>query len=190
MPLTRRATLFSGLSSGLALTAAFVAPPLAAHAASAAEITARGRRALAKLYATVPRSRLLQRNAKAVLIFPSIIKGGFVVGAETGNGVLLEHGRASGFYNISAASFGFQAGGQAFSYALFFMTDNALEYIHKSDGWALGTGPNIVVINAGEAANADTTTVSHDVYAFPFAAKGLMAGIDIKGSKITPIHPD
>ena len=180
---SRRSLLTAGLAA-LSLLA-----PLAAHADSAAQLSADGRRALSKLYATAPRSRRFARDAKAILVFPTIIKGGFVVGAQTGNGVLLEHGKATAFYNISAASFGLQAGGQAFSYALFFMTGKALNYIHKSGGWALGTGPSVVVVNQGAAAEGDTTTATQDVYAFPFAAKGLMAGIDIKGSEITRIHP-
>ena len=112
-----------------------------------------------------------------------------MVGAQTGNGVLFEHGKVAGYYNISAASFGLQAGAQAFSYALFFMSPGALAYIHKSDGWALGTGPSVVVVDQGESRETNTATLSHDVYAFPFGEKGLMAGIDIKGSKITRIHP-
>lgn len=186
MSSTRRSTV--GALMAVAAMAVGAAP--AAHAASAAKLTAEGRRTLTELEATVPRSRVFARNAKAIMVFPGIIKGAFVVGAQTGDGVLLEHGRAAGFYNISAASFGFQAGGQKFSYVLFFMNEKALDYIHKSDGWAIGTGPTVVVINKGESAEADSETVSQDVYAFPFAEKGLMAGIDIKGSKITRIHPD
>jgi lipid-binding SYLF domain-containing protein len=181
----RRSVIVSGLAA-TTLAGALATP---AHAESAAQLAADGRRALDKLYATEHRSRRFARDARAILVFPSIIKGGFMFGAETGNGVLLEHGAASAFYNISAASFGLQAGGQAFSYALFFMTANSLSYIHRVDGWSIGTGPSVVVVNQGAAADADSTTLSHDVYAFPFAEKGLMAGIDIKGSKITRIHP-
>lgn len=175
------------LAASLAL--ASLVAPLASYAASAAKLTADGRRVLSRLYATVPRSRVFGRNARAILVFPRIYKAGFVVGAQTGDGVLFQHGRATGFYNISAASFGLQAGGQAFSYVLFFMSDGALAYLHKSEGWSLGTGPNIVVVTTGESADVNTATLSHDVYAFPFHEAGLMAGIDIKGSKITPIHP-
>ncbi len=184
MTQNRRSLIAAGLV--LATVTALSAP--AAHA-SAAKLAADGRRALARLTASEPKARLFARNAKAVLVFPTIVKGGFVVGAQTGNGVLLEHGKVAGYYNISAASFGLQAGGQAFSYALFFMSDGALAYIHKSDGWAIGTGPSVVVVDQGESREANTATLSHDVYAFPFAEKGLMAGIDIKGSKITRIHP-
>jgi len=186
MTATRRSTL----GGAIALAALAASAATTAQAGSAAELTRDARRALQKLGDTEPRSRLFIRNARAALVFPSIIKGGFMVGAMTGDGVLLEHGRAAGFYNISAASFGLQAGGQAFSYALFFMNEKALDYIHKSDGWSVGSGPSVVVVKAGAAADVDTTTLTHDVYAFPFAARGLMAGIDINGSKITRIHPN
>jgi len=182
---TRRSILAGGLSAAVVVTA--LVP--AAQAATAADLTAQGRRALAKLYASEPRSRLFERNARAILVFPRILKAGLMVGAQTGDGVLLEHGKAAGFYNISAASFGLQAGGQAFSYALFFMSPGALAYVHKSEGWSVGTGPSVVVVDKGGSAEADSATLTHDVYAFPFAENGLMAGIDIKGSKITPIHP-
>lgn len=185
MNFTRRSALAA------ALAAASLFGPLAGAAhASAAQLTLDGQRALDKLYAESPRARFLSRNARAVLIFPSIIKGGFVFGAQTGNGVLLMHGRPAGYYNISAASFGLQAGGQAFSSAMFFMNDRALAYLHRSGGFALGSAPNIVVVDRGAAADATTTTLTQDVYVFPFAQKGLMAGIDIHGSKITQFRPD
>ena len=184
-----RATRRSTLAAALAAVALAVGLAPAAQAASAAGLTAAGRSALARLYAAEPRSRLFGRNAKAILVFPSILKGGLMIGAQTGDGVLLERGKAAGYYNLSAASFGLQAGGQQFSYALFFMSNGALAYIHKSDGWSLGTGPSVVVVDKGESAEANTATLTHDVYAFPFGEKGLMAGIDIKGSKITRIHP-
>jgi len=179
----------------LALAAVAVATafgPLAtstAHAASRAEMAQKGFRALQRLEATHPRSRIFAKNAKAVLIFPSVLKAGFVFGAETGNGVLLEHGRAVGYYNLSGGSWGLQIGGQDFSYALFFMTDSALDYLKKSDGFSAGTGPSIVVVNAGAGAEEDTTTLTHDVYAFPFNEKGLMADLTLQGTKITRIHP-
>jgi lipid-binding SYLF domain-containing protein len=162
---------------------------LPAHAASGAQLTEDGLQALQKLEATEPRSRFYARHAKAVLIFPSVLKAGFVFGGETGNGVLLVNGQPAGYYNLSGGSWGLQIGGQGFSYALFFMTDSSLDYLKQSDGWAVGTGPSIVVINAGAGAAADTTTVSHDVYAFPFNQKGLMADLTLQGTKITRIHP-
>jgi lipid-binding SYLF domain-containing protein len=176
--------------AGLALAGA--ASPLAAMPAWAddrAKLTARGLQALHELEEAEPRSRMFARHAKAVLIFPNVLKAGFVFGGETGNGVLLSHGVAKGFYNLSGGSWGLQIGGQDFAYAIFFMTDGSLAYLRKSDGWAAGTGPSITVINKGAAAEADTTTLAHDVYAFPFNGKGLMADLTLQGTKITRIHP-
>ena len=112
-----------------------------------------------------------------------------MVGAQGGNGVLRKGGKTVGYYNNVAASYGFQAGVQSFSYVLFLMTDSARQYLDKSDGWELGTGPSLVVLDKGKAKSLSTTTLKDDVYAFIFGQKGLMGGIGIQGSKITKIKP-
>jgi lipid-binding SYLF domain-containing protein len=160
-----------------------------ARAASREALAEKGEAALRNLEANHERSRFFARNAKAVLVFPSVLKAGFIFGGETGNGVLLEHGRPVGYYNLSGGSWGLQIGAQDFSYALFFMTNSALNYLKQSDGFSAGTGPSIVVINAGAAAEEDITTLTHDVYAFPFNGKGLMADLTLQGTKISRIHP-
>jgi lipid-binding SYLF domain-containing protein len=101
--------------------------------------------------------------------------------------VLFVHSRPTAYYKIGAASFGLQAGGQSFSYALFFMNDKALAYLNKSDGWAIGSGPSVVVVDKGAAMSTTSTTLTKDVYAFPFGQKGLMAGLGLEGSKISRI---
>jgi lipid-binding SYLF domain-containing protein len=165
-----------------------VATPLA-RASSARELEGDSRHALQNLYAAQPQAARLAKRAKAILIFPNIIKGAFVIGAQTGNGVLLVNGKVSGYYNISAASFGLQAGGKAFSYALFFITNSALKYLSRSDGWAIGSGPSVVVVDKGAAADISSTTLTQDVYAFPFGQRGLMGGLGLEGSKITHYTP-
>jgi len=145
--------------------------------------------ALRTLYSSQPKARDLGKRAKAVLIFPRIVKAGLLVGGQSGDGALRAGSRTLGYYNISAASYGLQAGVQTFSYAMFFMTDSSLNYLKNSNGWALGSGPSVVVIDKGAAANVNTTTLSQDVYAMPFGQRGLMAGIGLEGSKITHIHP-
>lgn len=153
------------------------------------ELSADGMRALHKLEATDHRARHLAHEARAVLVFPSVLKAGFIFGGETGNGVLFVNGRPEGYYNLTGGSWGLQLGGQDFSYALFFMTDSALEYLRKSDGFSAGTGPSIVVVNKGAGTEGDITTATQDVYAFPFSEKGLMADLTLQGTKITRIHP-
>jgi lipid-binding SYLF domain-containing protein len=182
---TRRVLL--GLTAVVAGTTFL--PVSRAWAESAAQLRQHADAALRQLYASQPKAKEFGARARAILIFPSIIKAGFIVGGQSGNGVLRQGGKVAGYYNISAASFGLQAGGQSFSYALFFMNDAALNYLTSSDGWSIGSGPSVVVVDKGAAASLTSTTISQDVYAFPFGQKGLMAGLGLEGSKITRIKP-
>ena len=160
-----------------------------AFAVDTAVIERDSRAALAKLYKTTPAAKALGKKAKAILVFPSILKAGLIIGGQGGNGVLLVDGKAVAYYNIAAASYGLQAGVQEFGYAMFLMTDSARSYIDKSDGWEVGVGPSVVVVDSGAAKSLTTTTAKDDVYAFIFSQKGLMAGLGIQGSKITRINP-
>jgi lipid-binding SYLF domain-containing protein len=158
-----------------------------AVAASRQELSRDGISALQSLYATNPAARRLGEKARAVLVFPNIVKAGFLFGGQIGEGVLLKGGKPVAYYNSVAASYGLQAGVQVFGYALFFMNDGALKYLDSSGGFELGVGPSIVVVDAGVAKSISSTTITQDVYAFIFDQKGLMAGIGIQGSKITRI---
>jgi lipid-binding SYLF domain-containing protein len=179
--LTRRIAL----AAGVALTLA----PVAARA-DRAELERDSRAALQLLYSQSPNAAELGRKATAVLVFPKIVKAGFMVGGQNGEGVLFQRGRAAGYYRISAGSFGLQAGAQTFSYALFFMTPDALNYLQKSNGWAIGSGPSVVVLDKGKAKTMNTTTLNEAVYAIPFGQHGLMGGLGLEGSKITRINPN
>src|SRR5215468_12407556 len=164
------------------------ASPSPAQAASAAEINKDASAALARLFEKVPEARKLAAEAKGILIFPSIVKAGFLFGGQYGEGVLRKGGKVAGYYNSVAASYGLQAGVQSFGYALFFMTDGALAYLDKSEGFEIGVGPSIVVVDEGKAKTLTTTTGRSDVYAFIFSQKGLMAGLGLQGSKISRIE--
>lgn len=182
-PMSRRTVL---VLVAIALTGAIASR---AHAVSAAKINKEVAAALKKLYASNLTAKLIGENAKAVLVFPSIWKAGFVIGGQGGNGALRKGGKSVGYYNTAAASYGLQAGAQAFGYALFFMKDSALDYLDAHDGWEIGTGPSIVIIDKGFAKSLTSGTLTDDIYAIIFDQKGLMAGIGIQGSKITKIHP-
>jgi lipid-binding SYLF domain-containing protein len=160
-----------------------------AAASSARKINSDVDQALRSLYASQPKARELAKRAKAILVFPRIIKAGLLIGGQGGNGALKVGGRTAGYYNIAAASFGLQVGAQSFSYALFFMTETALDYLQTSNGWAIGSGPSVVVVDKGTARSMTSTTLTQDVYAFPFGQRGLMAGLGLEGSKITRIQP-
>jgi len=177
---------YSLLAATVVLTSASVS--YKASAATAAELNANGRAALSRLYAQSAKASALGRSAHAILVFPKIVKAGLVIGGQGGEGVLFVRGRPTSYYKIHAVSYGLQAGGQSFSYALFFMNDKALNYLNRSDGWAIGSGPSVVVIDKGKAMSTTSTTIAEDVAAFPFGQKGLMAGMGLEGSKISRIN--
>jgi lipid-binding SYLF domain-containing protein len=172
---------------GILLLAATAASMSASQALAVdrGELDRNARNALKSLYANNTAARLLGKQAKAILVFPNIVKAGFFFGGQMGDGVLMKQGKTVGYYNSLAGSYGLQAGVQVFGYALFFMNDAALAYLNKSDGWEIGVGPSIVVVDTGMGKSMTSTTITHDVYAFIFDQKGLMAGLGIQGSKIT-----
>ena len=158
-----------------------------AHAESAAGIDADADAALSQLYESQPVAKMLSEKAAAVLIFPNIVKAGFIVGGSYGQGALRKKGKTVGYYSSATGSYGLQAGAQSFGYALFLMTPSAVKYLSKSAGWEIGVGPSVVIVDEGIAKNLTTTTLKDDVYAFIFDQKGLMAGLGLQGSKITRI---
>lgn len=146
--------------------------------------------AIAKLQETSPAAKALAPNARAALIFPNVVKAGFVLGTQYGEGALIKR-KASGegyyideYFSLAAASYGLQAGVQTFGYAIVLMTDAAVEHVETNRRWELGVGPSIVVVDAGMAKTLTTETAKADVYAFTFGQKGLMAGMGLQGSRI------
>ena len=176
-----------GTALVLAIAATTLLSPSPAVAESAAGLEADADAALNELYKGSPQAKMLAEKATAVLVFPNMVKAGFLVGAQYGQGVLRKKGRTVGYYNSVAGSYGLQAGVQSFGYALFLMSGSAVKYLDKSDGWEIGVGPSIVVVDEGVARTLTSTTLKDDVYAFIFDQKGLMAGLGIQGTKITKI---
>jgi lipid-binding SYLF domain-containing protein len=159
-----------------------------AMAATAAQINKDARAALERLYADEPGARTLGEKAEGILVFPNIIKAGFGVGGQRGEGVLLKQGKSAGYFESLAASYGLQAGAQKFSYAIFFMSKAVLKEFETSKGYEIGTGPSVVVLDAGAAKDVNTLTAKAGAFAFIFGQKGLMAGVGLQGTKITRIN--
>jgi lipid-binding SYLF domain-containing protein len=175
---------------GAVLIASFT---LGAHAAiagdSAAEISKDAQAALQSLYAKVDGAKALGETATAILVFPKITKAGLGIGGQHGDGALMKGGQTVGFYKTTGGSFGLQAGVQTYGYAMFFMNEKALQQLDKADGFEVGVGPSVVVLDEGKAKTTTTTTAKDDIYAFIFSQKGLMAGLGIQGNKISKINP-
>jgi len=118
-----------------------------------------------------------------------VILAGFGIGGQYGEGSVLSKGTATAYYKTTGASFGLQAGGQAYGYAMFFMNAKALADLDNANGFEVGVGPSIVMVDEGMAKTTTTNTLKEDIYAFVFGQKGLMAGLGIQGNKIAKITP-
>lgn len=157
-------------------------------ASTAEELHSEANSALDKLYRTNPLAEDISKKARAVLVFPNIVKAGLVFGGAYGEGVLMKSGSVDSYYNSVSLSWGLQAGAQSYGYAIFLMNDEALAYLDKSEGWEIGVGPTVVVVNEGVAKNLSTSTLKDDAYAFIFDQQGLMASLSIEGTKVTRIR--
>ena len=165
-----------------------VGPSSALAEDKAAEISKDAQASLASLYATVDGAKVLGAKA-AILVFPKVTKAGLGIGGQHGDGALMKGGQTVAYYSTSGGSFGLQAGAQTYSYAMFFMNDKALDQLDKANGFEVGVGPSVVLMDEGKAKSMTTTTAKDDIYAFIFGQKGLMAGLGIQGNKINKINP-
>ena len=153
-------------------------------------LRAKAHNSLESLYASSVAAQDLRKRSVGILVFPEVLRAGFILGGAGGNGVLFSpSGSVMGYYNVADVSFGLQAGVQSFDQAMFFTTAEALQYLEDSAGWSIGVGPTVVVVNEGAAKDVSTTTARADVYAFIYGQGGLMAGIGVQGQKITKLRP-
>jgi len=170
-------------------TAAIVAMSVMhqASAATAADLDKDSRQALQTLYKTEPVAETLSRSAKAILVFPNIVKAGLVFSGSYGEGELIEGSKVVDYYNSVTGSWGLQAGAQSYGYVVFLMTDKAIQYVKDTKGWEIGVGPTIVAVDQGVAKNLSSSSLKDDAYAFIFSQRGLMAGVSIERTKISRI---
>ena len=179
------------LAAGL-MTSVMVALPAlspSAYAATTAEeLDKDSEEALHQLFRTNPVAADIAKQSRAVLVFPNIVKAGFIFGGAYGEGELKQGGKVVNYYNSLSGSWGLQAGAQSYGYVVFLMSGKAERYINESKGWEIGVGPTVVLVNEGVAKNLSTSTLKDDAYAFIFDQQGLMAGVTIEGTKISRIN--
>jgi lipid-binding SYLF domain-containing protein len=154
-----------------------------------ATLEAEARAALNDLYRQQPGARRLADRARAILVFPSITQAGLGIGGLYGNGVMFRNNQPVGYYNIAGGTFGFQIGGQSFSQAYFFNTQEALDTFERTKGFELGAGATAVAADFGASGEVSTATLQKPLVVATWGQSGLMAAAVIEGAKITQINP-
>jgi lipid-binding SYLF domain-containing protein len=174
----------TALATASLMTVGMTAP---AYAASEIDLNKDSDQALQTLYRLHPFAQRLSHSAKAILIFPNVVKAGLIFGGAYGEGELKRGANVDGYFNSVTGSWGLQAGAQSYSYVVFLMSDKAVRYVRNTHGWEIGVGPTVVVVDEGKAKNLSSSTLKDDAYAFIFGQQGLMAGISLEGTKISRI---
>ena len=154
---------------------------------SGAEIDRQADAALKTLRTQVDGAQLFLDQSQGYLVFPRIVRAGLGVGGETGEGVLRVGGKTVEYVRISGGSIGLQAGAQARSTVIVFMTERALKQFRDSSGWQVGVDGSVAIIDVGAGRALDTQNVRDPVVGFIFGSTGLMANLTFNGSRITKI---
>ncbi|VVE07868.1 lipoprotein [Pandoraea horticolens] len=152
------------------------------------EIDASVNGALDKMYASVKGSRELVNKARGVLVFPSVLQAGFIVGGEYGEGALRVGGATRGYYNTVTASFGLQIGAQSKAIIFLFMTQDALDKFQRTDGWTAGADASVALVKIGANGAVDLNTATSPVEVIVMTNAGLMANLNIEGTKVTKLN--
>ena len=140
---------------------------------------------LGRLYTAAKGSRELVAKARGVLVFPSVIDAGFVVGGQYGEGSLRVGGHTVGYYSTATGSIGWQAGAQSKAIVFLFMTEESLTKFRNSEGWSAGGDASVALLKVGANGNLDTSTATGQVDAFVLTNTGLMAGVTLDGTKVS-----
>ena len=159
----------------------------AGMAASAREININIDAALKKFKNKVEGGAAFLKKADGVLVFPEVIKAGFGIGGEYGEGALRINGRTVDYYSTAAASIGFQLGAQVKSVILVFLDKGALAKFRKSSGWEVGVDGSVALIDLGAGKDINSVNVDDPIVGFVINNKGLMYNLTLEGTKITKI---
>ncbi|OGT82320.1 MAG: hypothetical protein A3J35_06170 [Gammaproteobacteria bacterium RIFCSPLOWO2_02_FULL_52_10] len=156
-------------------------------AASAEEIDIRVSAALETFKKEIGGGEAFLQRAEGVLVFPEVVKAGFGVGGEYGEGALRIAGKNVDYYSTAAASIGFQLGAQLKTIILVFLEKGALEKFRNSSGWEVGVDGSVALIELGVGKDINTVTISDPIVGFVISNKGLMYNLTLEGSKITKL---
>ncbi|MDR3096560.1 MAG: hypothetical protein LBV73_05730 [Paraburkholderia sp.] len=143
---------------------------------------------MSRLFQTVPGSRELVSKARGVLVFPSVVQAGVVVGGEHGDGALRVGGSTVGYYSTTGASVGATLGMQSKAVVYLFMTQDALDKFRNSNGWSVGGDASVAIVKVGANGSVDTTTATKPVEVFVLTNSGLIGDLSLGTTKISRLQ--
>ncbi|SMG22060.1 BPSL1445 family SYLF domain-containing lipoprotein [Paraburkholderia susongensis] len=183
---TTTALAFGGLAlAGCTTTGSSGHDTAATNASKRQSIDASVDGTMSRLFSTVPGSRELVSKSRGVLVFPSVLQAGLIVGGQYGEGALRVGGATVGYYSTASGSFGLQAGAQSKALIFLFMTQDSLDKFRNADGWSVGGDASVALVKVGANGAIDTTTATAPVQVFVLTNSGLMGDLSLQGTKVT-----
>lgn len=170
------------LTSACTMSGGSQGDPAARRAAIDADID----RALSQLAQQAPGSQQLVDSASGILVFPSVVSAGFMVGGSHGIGGLRRGASTVRHYRMTAASVGLLAGARSKAVIYLFMTDDALDRFEASSGWTVGADASVTVLDVGTNTRIDTQSVRQPIISFVLTNAGLMGALSMDGTRIAP----
>jgi lipid-binding SYLF domain-containing protein len=167
----RKTTIAAGLAALLAFPAAALADATVQEAKSAVTAMKKADPSLRKFF----------DNSAGYAVFPSVGKGGLVVGGAGGSGIVFEHGKAVGTTTLSQVTIGAQVGGQAYYEIIFFETAETLAAFKKGE-WTMAAQVSAVMLKSGASADA---AYKDGVAVFTLSQGGVMAEASVGGQKFS-----
>lgn len=159
------------------------------HAATAQEINIKTDAAISLFNKEVTGGGQFIKSASGVLVFPEVLKAGFGIGGEYGEGALRVRNKTVAYYNTIAASIGLQLGAQVKTVILVFLNKQALSDFQKSEGWEIGVDGSVALVEIGAGKDINSMNFDDPIVGFVISNKGLMFNLTLEGSKINKINP-
>ncbi|MEW6341367.1 MAG: YSC84-related protein [Paraburkholderia sp.] len=185
---TTAALAFGGLALAGCTTSSGTPDNASTNASKRQSIDASVDGTMSRLFQTVPGSRELVSKARGLLVFPSVLQAGFIVGGQYGEGSLRVGDATVGYYSTVSGSFGLQAGAQSKAIIFLFMTQDSLDKFRNTDGWSAGGDASVALVKMGANGAIDTTTATAPVEVFVLTNAGLMGDISINGTKVSRLN--
>ena len=143
--------------------------------------------ALSRLFREARGSQEIVASARGVLVFPSVVSAGFIVGGSHGQGALRKEGKTTNYFRMTEASVGLLAGAQSQAVFILFMTQDSLNRFEGSRGWTAGVDGSIALLSLGANAQVTTQTAQQPIVGFVLTNGGLMANVSLNGNRVTPL---
>jgi lipid-binding SYLF domain-containing protein len=184
LPALKKVTLLIVVTTMLSFAAVSV------QAETDQEIEASVYACLGRFYDQIRGGREMVAMAEGVLVMPSVVKAGIIVGGEYGKGALRVGGKTVSYYRLTSGSIGLQIGIESKDFVILFMNGESLKQFQASKGWEVGIDGNVALADFGSAKRVNFITMNDPIIGFVFDVNGVMADISVKGAKFTKVTPE